>query len=79
VSATAAAAFPVGWGMNDEDLTYYRQRVARETELAREARHPNAVRAHTLLAGYYAEMVRDEVVRPFPERRPRLSLFARSR
>lgn len=65
--------------MKEEDLVYYRERAARERELAREARHPNAVRAHTLLAGYYADIVGDEVVHPFGESRGRLNLFARSR
>jgi hypothetical protein len=64
--------------MKDEDLAYYRQRAARERKLAREAHHPNAARAHTQLAGYYAEMVEKEVARPFRAPPPRLSLFSRT-
>src|SRR5689334_19497171 len=68
-----------GAGMRDDDLTYYRQRAEREKELARQAHHPNAVRAHTMLAGYYAEMVEKGVVRPFRASRQRLNLFSRTR
>ena len=64
--------------MQDEDLLYYRQRAQREMALASEARHPNAVRAHSLLARYYADMVEKGVAGPFREPRPRLNLFARS-
>src|SRR5579875_2856629 len=60
-------------GMKDEDLAYYRQRAERETELAREARHPNAERAHAMLAGYYADMVEKDVVRPFRQAHRRLN------
>lgn len=43
--------------MSHEDLVYYRQRAEREAEMAERARHPNAVRAHALLAGHYRDMV----------------------
>src|SRR5579885_3383699 len=68
-----------GRGMKEEDRIYYRHRAAREMELARAANHPNAVRAHALLARYYAEMIEKGLVPPFPATRRRLSLFARSR
>ena len=65
--------------MKDEDLAYYRQRAARERELAREARHPNAARAHNLLAGYYADLVGDDAAQPFGGTRAGLKLFTGSR
>ena len=65
--------------MKDEDRVYYHRRAQREMELAREARHPNAVRAHAQLASYYADLVENENARSFREERPRLNLFARSR
>ncbi|HEX4737724.1 MAG TPA: hypothetical protein VH331_09190 [Allosphingosinicella sp.] len=65
--------------MKTEDLAYYRQRAERERELAREARHPNAARAHTLLADYYVEMVEEGVARASRALRPRLNLFSRTR
>lgn len=65
--------------MKEDDLAYYRRRVERERELAGEARHPNAVRAHARLAGYYAEMLKETAAEPSPERHQRLSAFSRSR
>ena len=43
--------------MSFEDILYYRQRAEREAEMAQRASHPNAVRAHSLLAGYYRDML----------------------
>jgi hypothetical protein len=65
--------------MKEEDRAYYRDRAAREMELAREAHHPNAARAHALLARYYAEVVEKGFAPPFRGPHRRLSLFAKSR
>jgi len=51
--------------MSHEDVLYYRQRAEREIEMARHASHPNAARAHSLLAGYYLDMVGNDARRPF--------------
>jgi hypothetical protein len=51
--------------MSYEDVLYYRQRAEREMEMARSASHPNAARAHSLLAGYYLDMVGNDARRSF--------------
>ena len=51
--------------MSYEDVLYYRQRAERELEMARRANHPNAARAHSLLAGYYLDLVGNDVRRAF--------------
>ena len=43
--------------MSFEDILYYRQRAEREAEMAERARHPNAARAHSVLAGYYRDIL----------------------
>ena len=43
--------------MNKDDQDYYLARAERELELAQESDHPDAVRAHYLLAGYYLDRV----------------------
>jgi hypothetical protein len=65
--------------MKEEDRFYYRQRAEQELALAREARHPNAARAHSLLARYCRDIADNQALRPVREPRPRLRLFAGSR
>ena len=62
--------------MSDEDLIYYRQRAAREMEMARRASHPNAVRAHELLAAHYRDIVESDAQRTFSPPRARLRAVA---
>jgi hypothetical protein len=54
--------------MNEEDFLYYQRRAEREIELAREARHSGAARAHALLAGYYLDMIYNGAARPLHAR-----------
>jgi hypothetical protein len=39
------------------DVDYYEQRAEQEIALAQASAHPEAVRAHYLLAGFYLDMV----------------------
>ena len=64
--------------MTDDDRTYYQERAEREMELARQARHPEAARAHSVLAGHYLDMVHNGVVRPFRAPRSGLRLLVGS-
>jgi hypothetical protein len=41
----------------DRDLTYLYARAEEELELAQQAEHPAAVKAHYLLAGHYLDGV----------------------
>jgi hypothetical protein len=54
--------------MSEEDLLYYQSRAEREIELARQARHSGAARAHSLLAGYYLDLIYNGGARSFPVR-----------
>jgi hypothetical protein len=51
--------------MSTEDLLYYRRRAEREAEMAQRAMHPNAARAHALLAEHYRHIVESGGLRPF--------------
>ncbi len=41
----------------EADLDYYQQRAEQEIALAQSSQHPEAVRAHYLLAGFYLDLV----------------------
>jgi hypothetical protein len=41
----------------DDDLAYWKQRAEEELEFAAKAGHPNAIKAHHMLADYYLERV----------------------
>ena len=43
--------------MTDEDTCYFERRAEAELELAQRARHPDAVKAHYHLAGFYLDRV----------------------
>jgi hypothetical protein len=43
--------------MKEEDRAYFEQRAEAEIELAQKADHPDVVRAHYELAGYYLDRV----------------------
>lgn len=43
--------------MTGDDTAYYRSRAEAELALARAADHPDAARAHYLLAGFYLDRV----------------------
>jgi hypothetical protein len=43
--------------MSPDERDYFRDRAAEEMTLAREARHPDAVRSHSMLAAYYLDLV----------------------
>ena len=62
--------------MSYDDILYYRQRAERETEMARCASHPNAVRAHQLLAAHYRDLVAADPPRTFSAPRGRLRSVA---
>jgi hypothetical protein len=47
--------------MRDEDLSYYQMRAEAELEQAQQSSHPEAVKAHYLLAGMYLDMVHREL------------------
>ena len=42
--------------MSEEERSYFRDRAEMEIEAARAAGHPDAARAHFLLAGYYLDL-----------------------
>lgn len=43
--------------ITDDDRDYFQARAEAEIELAQRAEHPDAVRSHYLLAGYYLDLV----------------------
>lgn len=43
--------------MSTEDQYYYQSRAEAELRLAEQAAHPEAARAHALLAGYYLDRI----------------------
>ncbi len=43
--------------MTGDDTDYYRSRAEAELALAQSAEHPDAARAHYLLAGFYLDRV----------------------
>jgi hypothetical protein len=49
--------------MSDHDPTYFEQRAAAQLELAQRACHPNAVKAHYVLAESYLKMVGEPYAR----------------
>lgn len=42
--------------MTESERSYFRERAEDELAAARAARHPEAARAHYLLAGYYLDL-----------------------
>ncbi|MDB5670704.1 MAG: hypothetical protein JWO25_1663 [Alphaproteobacteria bacterium] len=46
------------------DRGYFRQRAEAEIEAAYEARHPEAARAHYLLAAYYLDLTHNPASQP---------------
>ena len=47
--------------MPEDQLSYFQARAEEEIEAAQSATHPEAVRAHYLLAGYYLDLVHNPV------------------
>ena len=47
--------------MPDDQRSYFQARAEEEIEAAQSATHPEAVRAHYLLAGYYLDLVHNPV------------------
>lgn len=47
--------------ITDDDRAYFQTRAEAEIELAQHAEHPDAVRSHYLLAGYYLDLVHCDV------------------
>jgi|GEM_PF-4688212 len=47
-----------------EDVQYFHERAEQEIGRAQAARHPAAVQAHYLLAGYYLDMVHNSPLAP---------------
>ena len=45
--------------MNKDDLAYFYRRAEAELELAQQAEHPAAVKAHYLLASHYLDSLHD--------------------
>ena len=43
--------------MSDDQRSYFQARAEEEIEAAQSASHPEAARAHYLLAGYYLDLV----------------------
>lgn len=43
--------------MSDDEMSYFKDRATAEIALAERARHPDAARSHSLLAGYYLDLV----------------------
>ncbi len=43
--------------MSTDERTYYEKRAEAELELAQRAKHPEAVKAHYELAGFYLDRV----------------------
>lgn len=54
--------------MSDDERSYFHRRAEDEIEAAQAARHPEAVRAHYLLAGYYLDLA----FNPAPPASPRM-------
>lgn len=50
--------------MSDEERAYFRQRAEEEIEAAQRAGHPDAARAHYLLAGYYLDLAHNPSTHP---------------
>lgn len=46
--------------MSPEDQAYYLERAEEELERAQRSDHPDAVKAHYLLAGFYLDLVYGE-------------------
>lgn len=46
--------------MTEDDRSYFERRAEAEIALAQRAEHPQAVRSHYLLAGYYLDLVHSE-------------------
>lgn len=50
--------------MSEDERDYFRQRAEIEIEAAQIAEHPDAVRAHYLLAGYYLDLAYNPLAPP---------------
>lgn len=50
--------------MPENDRDYFLNRAEAEIEAARRARHPDAARAHFLLAGYYLDLAYNPAAQP---------------
>ena len=64
-------AGPLKTLVRQKDIQYYSERAEQEIFRAQQAEHPEAVRSHYLLAGYYLDMVYNSPAAPA---RPRNSL-----
>lgn len=53
-----------------EDLRYFENRAEQELRRAEQADHPDAARAHYLLAGYYLDLVHRRSNGPWDQPRP---------
>jgi hypothetical protein len=55
--------------MSEDERSYYRSRAEEELWAARSADHPDAARAHYLLAGYYLDLAYNpDAARDHPRR-----------
>ena len=52
--------------MSEDERAYFRQRAEAEIEAAQAAGHPDAARAHYLLAGYYLDLAYNPVASLMP-------------
>jgi hypothetical protein len=52
-----------------ENTSYFESRAEEELELAEQAAHPAAVRAHYLLAGFYLDQVYGDATERAPQTR----------
>jgi hypothetical protein len=56
--------------MRPEDVRYYTARAEQQMDLAQQASHPEAVRAHFMLASRYLDLVYDSPFAPEKEVAP---------
>jgi len=52
--------------MPDDERSYFQRRAEEEIEAAQSASHPEAVRAHYLLAGYYLDLAHNPIADAWP-------------
>lgn len=65
--------------MPSDDRDYFRERAEAELEAAMKADHPDAARAHYLLAGYYLDRAYNPAARSSPPYVARQARSGRSR
>ena len=58
--------------IDKQDAEYYQARAEQELELAQRATHPEAARAHSLIASHYLDLVHSS---PFAPDRPAAPLW----